>query len=529
MSKYLYGAAVQGIQQFIFQSTELREIASASALVEEACTETFAECLYDKPYFEHEPGKIVSAYQTMLMEFPNNTIINAAGNVKFLFDDDQEELCKKVVLKFPKMVSELIPGITISQAVVELTNGTVDEKAIDELERKLREQRNRVPRNTTLGLMGTVRCRKTGKPAVAWAKDPDNGPDLAIDKATLSKQTHNLKDLVNTAFGENRFRDRQLPFEIEDIEGRQKWIAIIHADGNGLGQVVRKVGHNTEDFRKFSKGLAFATKQAVRKTFDKMVDNGLIELQDKDNKPAVLPIRPVVLGGDDVTVICRADLALDFVNILAKKFQEETQTELHKILADYKVFEGGEDHLTLCAGIAYVKSNYPFHFGYDLAESLCSVAKKDARLQKTGQNVLIPACAAFHKVQDSFIESYEDIRSRELRVDMMQKGIEQTLSFEYGPYYLDRIDGRKKIQDLINDVSDLNGQNKLAHNAMREWLAYMSIGEDQKAVQHLERMLDIKVGSKNLIGRLTYGEERGELTVFQAYDVMSLTPIYKKD
>lgn len=528
MSKYLYGAAVQGIQQFIFQSTELREIASASALVEEACTETFAECLYDKPYFEHVPGEKVSAYQNMLMEFPDSTIINAAGNVKFLFDDNQEELCKKVVLKFPKMVSELIPGITISQAVVKLPNGTVDEEAIDELERKLREQRNRVPRNTTLGLMGTVRCRKTGKPAVAWVKDPDNGPDIAIDKATQSKQTHNLKDLVSTAFGENRFRDRQLPFEIEDIEGRQKWIAIIHADGNGLGQVVRKVGHNTEDFRTFSKGLAFATKQAVRKTFDKMVDDGLIKLQDKDNKPAVLPIRPVVLGGDDVTVICRADLALDFVNILANKFQEET-TVLHKILTKYKVFEGGEDHLTLCAGIAYVKSNYPFHFGYDLAENLCSVAKKDARLQKTGQDVLIPACAAFHKVQDSFIESYEDIRSRELRIEMNQRGIEQTLSFEYGPYYLKDIDGRRTIKDLLEDVKALNGQNKLAHNAMREWLAYMSVGDDQKAVQHLERMLDIKVGSKNLIGRLTNREERGDLIVFQAYDVMSLTPIYKKD
>ena len=34
MEKYLYGAAVQGIQNFIFQTNELKDIAGASELVE---------------------------------------------------------------------------------------------------------------------------------------------------------------------------------------------------------------------------------------------------------------------------------------------------------------------------------------------------------------------------------------------------------------------------------------------------------------------------------------------------------------
>ena len=45
MSKYLYGAAVQGIQNFIFQTNTLREIVGASELVEEICTKLFAEQL----------------------------------------------------------------------------------------------------------------------------------------------------------------------------------------------------------------------------------------------------------------------------------------------------------------------------------------------------------------------------------------------------------------------------------------------------------------------------------------------------
>ena len=34
MTKYLYGASVQGIQQFIFQTNELKDIVGASELVE---------------------------------------------------------------------------------------------------------------------------------------------------------------------------------------------------------------------------------------------------------------------------------------------------------------------------------------------------------------------------------------------------------------------------------------------------------------------------------------------------------------
>ena len=43
MSKYLYGAAVQGIQEFIFKTNELKHIVGASELVEQICTSAFDE------------------------------------------------------------------------------------------------------------------------------------------------------------------------------------------------------------------------------------------------------------------------------------------------------------------------------------------------------------------------------------------------------------------------------------------------------------------------------------------------------
>ena len=43
MSKYLYGAAVQGIQDFIFKTNELKHVVGASEWVEQICTTAFDE------------------------------------------------------------------------------------------------------------------------------------------------------------------------------------------------------------------------------------------------------------------------------------------------------------------------------------------------------------------------------------------------------------------------------------------------------------------------------------------------------
>ena len=66
MSKYLYAAAVQGIQDFIFKTNDLKHIVGASELVEQICTKAFDE-------FEVNEANGVS-------------VVRAAGNIKFIFE-----------------------------------------------------------------------------------------------------------------------------------------------------------------------------------------------------------------------------------------------------------------------------------------------------------------------------------------------------------------------------------------------------------------------------------------------------------
>ncbi len=101
---YLYGAAIQGIQGFIFQTNELKDIVGASEMVEEICTNMFSKRFL-------ADGEL---------------IVSAAGNIKCLFSS--EEQCRAAVMSFPKAVMEAAPGITISQAVIKTIEDEITNK-----------------------------------------------------------------------------------------------------------------------------------------------------------------------------------------------------------------------------------------------------------------------------------------------------------------------------------------------------------------------------------------------------------------
>jgi CRISPR/Cas system-associated protein Cas10 (large subunit of type III CRISPR-Cas system) len=339
--KYLYGASVQGIQDFIFQTNKLVEIAGASELVEQICFEAFKEYVKDEK------------------EKDANWIVRAAGKIIYIFEN--KENCEKAVLKFPRKVMKMAPGITISQSVVFIKGDLSDYgKQSDELEKKLREQRNKAIRSQTLGLMAIKRAPSTGLPAVEEVRKEygDGNEKELIDEASVSKKDmRDSIELAKKAFGEG-ITQKEITNEIDRIAGKNNWIAVIHADGNGLGNIVQKVGKDAKKMKDFSSELDKITKESARSAFDEVKKNYF--------KGDIIPIRPVVLGGDDLTMICKADFAVEYTKIFLEAFEEESEKRL-------------KNKLTACAGIAYVKSSYPFHYAVDLAKQLCKRAKKKTK------------------------------------------------------------------------------------------------------------------------------------------------------
>jgi hypothetical protein len=393
---YLYGASVQGIQEFIFATNQLKDIVGAS--------------------------EIIKKLDSMINDYkPDTIIVSAAGNIKAVFN--KKEDVEKLVLEFPKIIMQMGYGITISQAVVEI-DGEFDAKVhINELEKKLKIQRNRptIPLDMSINIMKLN--PKTAKPAILQEKESE-----ALDIATKQKRD------ANTNFFKNNKTAREFK-NLSDLSNGKNKIAIIHADGNGLGEMIPKLKDKGIEISEFSKQLDYATKQAF-----------------KDAVTNKIKYRDVVLSGDDLTLICDANDAITITKNFLENFETYTKEEI------------GEK-LTACAGIAYCNEKYPFHYAVSLAEELCSQTKKHA---KKINEELAPSSLMFHNIQSSSFQSWEKIVDEELNIT----NDKESIRCDFGPYYLDEQD-QPKIDNLINTIEAYRCDGSPI-SKLRSWLTELN-------------------------------------------------------
>ena len=411
---YLYGASVQGIQEFIFKTNKLKEIVGASEIVKG---------------LEED----LSAYS------PDEVIVNAAGNIKAIFKS--EEKAKKIVLEFPQKIMQKAYGITISQAIVAFEGDYPNKDDFFELEKRLKTQRNKQNIDLDLGLNIFELAPSTAKPAVA-RENIQKSPTL-IDKATQQKRQANNKD--------------ELYNDIGKLSNTNNKIAIIHADGNGLGKLIPSL---KKELSAFSRNLDIATKAAF-----------------EDATTPEMKIREVILGGDDMTIICDADSALEFTHNYLKNFEEQSEK-----LTGHK--------LTACAGITYCNEKYPFHYAVKLSEELCSYAKDTCERQAS--------CLMFHNIQSSNVESYEKFIEDELIIT----NDKETTSLHYGPYYIDETKGTSLtyFKNLLGALS-LKGS---PISSLRQWISQLYFNHDyaQSMIERIDEMANIQKGyDKNTLNK----------------------------
>lgn len=514
MSKYLYGASIQGIQSFIFQTNKLKEIVGGSELVEEICTKLFKDVL-------KESGSTFNE---------DDVILQAAGNIKYEFQSKED--CEKAVLIFPKRVMLNAPGVTVSQAVVELKEGTQYKQALQELEDKLRVQRNKANylSSQISHFMMAETARRTGGSGVTYTKKKE-----VIDSSQNAKLIYNQsasKRLYESLTGEGYIKDNQKIFEMEDlsshkeadgdlrtITSKSSWIAVVHADGNNLGKKLIAMYDNIEDnlikntIKVFSKTLDEATKKAAQSAYYEIIEP---EIKKGTQK---IPIRPIVIGGDDVTIVIRGDLAVPFTNAFLTAFEKSTKNGFSKMENDLKLGKynlGLSQGLTACAGIAYIKPKYPFHYGYDLADELCSKAKK---ISKRINENFSPSSLIFHKVQSSFIDHLEEIEKQELTTI-------NGLRFDFGPYFIKEQVGYETVDQLLARVISIN-RSSAPKSSIREWLGTIRDDASQASYQ-MERIKEILGNNSKYLDDLNLhvpSRKRGDQEYTHLYDLVTLSNI----
>jgi len=224
-------------------------------------------------------------------------------------------------------------------------------------------------------------------------------------------------------------------------------VGVIHIDGNGVGAIMRDLGeafNTVEGDLSNLKPAAYWREEnpctpdennifqwfimEVNYRLDGIVKEAVarswadVEYLANDDDIDLVPVVPVLVGGDDVTVYTDGRYAILFAEAYIHHYEKLTKDDsLLSVLAivaggkktdaperdcfkieDYIIQEPGP--LTASAGVAIVGRNFPFHIAYDLAEELVKRGKKLGKKPGT-----VPCSTIdFHVLRDATVLDPED-------------------------------------------------------------------------------------------------------------------------
>ncbi len=231
----------------------------------------------------------------------------------------------------------------------------------------------------------------------------------------LAKRDHTRLGLDRIA---ELLPELRLPRSIEELERRFEdldWLGVVHADGNGVGEILLRFGQHVgardaagnrryaDALRCFSADLDECCLAAFRDALP------VLPAQRARDRP-LFPAVPLVLGGDDLTLVCDGRWALPFAEAFLRAFERETAGRA--AVRDVARAALGREALSACAGVAIVKTHFPFHLAYELAEELLRSAKT-VKTHVTRDGVPWPVTSAldFHVLFDASGSRLADVRA----------------------------------------------------------------------------------------------------------------------
>ncbi|WP_028457229.1 hypothetical protein [Chloroflexus sp. Y-396-1] len=381
-----------GIQDYIFGSNQLSQNVGASELV----TQVTTDWLFDeRSGLLPQPHNVRRAQQgaasrwhigdqSLANGLVAEVVYAGGGNALILFAAEEE--AKKTVYSLTLKALRDAPGLRMEAAWRSFAQGELA-ATVNILRDQISKQKRSPQRSSPLlGLSVTAACDFTGAPAVGV---DDEGRYVSAEvqakqRAGASNGPGNsrlleyLQDIRRANF--------EFVYDFNQLGEREEtsYLAVVHADGNRMGgriqsyidQFASDDAAYVKAQREFSQKVQSSVQHALNSTVGLMLAPNNLKWDDQKRCyllggqvpiPRVdgidrLPFRPIVFGGDDVTFVCEGRLGLPLaVHYLSR-------------LAEENLPDG--DPLYARAGVAIVRSHYPFARAYELADALCDSAKR---------------------------------------------------------------------------------------------------------------------------------------------------------
>ncbi|MBZ0153766.1 MAG: hypothetical protein K8J09_19740 [Planctomycetes bacterium] len=203
------------------------------------------------------------------------------------------------------------------------------------------------------------------------------------------------------------------------LGGQRRW-AVICMDGNDIGRQfervsraglsesrmldwVRAAGSAIDDCG--TSAFRAGTQRVLSEWIGDVGPRG-VPIVDGD---AVLPLRPLVLGGDDLALLCHPSYAAAFVLEASRVFTETS--ERHAKRHSGELWPATDGLLTISAGILFAPASLPLASAIPYTESLLAMAKRRGRDAGAGA---ASACIDWESITETMLDRPDFRRRREL-------------------------------------------------------------------------------------------------------------------
>lgn len=411
------------IQTYLFGSNRLVENIGASYLVNQALHQWPLEAAEKtapgrvNPFGEGgpaEPGIFEGG------PYDIELIYSAGGNGLFACRD--MAIGKRFASNLSRILHERAPGLDVACHHHPIAGNSfkIGKEIWNALCGMANAKSGQIPGTPFTGAGVTERCA-TGNEETAIIMDPVRGDRfLGASAAAKVNNAKNAKYHLSRFLGKALPDYCDLPLELDDLgrsRGEKSFVGVVHVDGNRVGRSLQeKLLHKGVEssvdqlkaIRAYSAAISSMGSSAVRAVMEQVARNwnpteelyaGRLKLKRNKRDDVYLPFRPLVYGGDDITFVCDGRIALDLAATCLEAFND------------------GDLNLHACAGVALVKSHYPFFRAYALAEELCRNAKKAVIDQRDG----VGSAMDWHIQSGGPMQSIDAVRDREYTIGNSEK------------------------------------------------------------------------------------------------------------
>lgn len=470
----LFGIDAHGIQRYLFATAKLREIVGASQLVANMTDEWVRESLKELGV-DHRAVARGSWYEPVRI---------GGGSVRLVLSS--KGFAPRLLGALRRRALSEAPGLLFDASWVPFDTSTDDLVDANRfLIERINGSRNRPHFGGGFkGFPISAPCQMTSEPAAGFGEDRNE----RLCEASLAKRR---AQSVGRGDWRHYVADHTLvtarsqaddPFETElsrmvGNEAENGYVAVVCLDLNDLGERGRQATTDqtgfaaTESFYRFTETVKQATKDAFHSGLDAlMTDPCAAATLAAAPPPSRLPLRPLVIGGDDLTFVMDARLATPFVLGMLRSFEDQG-------------FHGG-------VGIAFVKAKSPFSRAVSLAEQLVASSKAKGRGMS---HIDFMVCSG---------EIPADVQAARAG------GLPRDLRLTAGPWTLDGFESLIRKADSLSRLP--RGHVRGAADRCRE-----GVEEGNRAFEDLR---------ENLIRGLGGRPKSGEGSLFNPSDLQNLYP-----